>query len=62
MKMNTSSFEITADDLRSERTWQIQHGRQDLMDGGMSSQEATRAVEKEVARLNAEIAKLEGSR
>lgn len=54
-----STPKITADDLRSERTWQLQHGFKDLTDGGMSSMEAQRAVNNEVIRLSDLIDKME---
>lgn len=51
---------ITSDDLRSERVWLLQHGKQDLMDNGMSSMEANNAVEKQFLELSDMIDKAEG--
>jgi hypothetical protein len=59
--MKTPQSNITADDLRSERTWLLQHGKQELMDGGMSSMEANNAIEKQVTDLGIRIEAMESS-
>lgn len=52
---------ITADDLRAERTWLLQHGmKEKTNNAGMSSMAAVRELQKEVEALSCNIDQLEG--
>lgn len=52
---------ITADNLRSERAWLLQHGmREKTTVGGRSFLAAGRELEKEVEQLTQEINRMEG--
>lgn len=57
----TPTTQITADDLRAERTWLLQHGMRELTTiGGRSFFAAGREIERQVRYLSRQIDRLEG--
>jgi hypothetical protein len=58
--MKMFNTEISSDNLRAERTWLLQHGKEDFMANGMSNREAHHAVESQVEELSKRIDKMEG--